>query len=536
MTTVLADVVVETLAKAGIERVFCVPGAHIDELCRSVSAHPHMELVTCRTEYGSGMMALGHARTSGQVACCLTIPGPGLLALTPVLATATAMSVPFLCVAGAIASAWDGAGLGLLHEAPPVLRHEGFLSGWRTLCPDDRVAEHVNSLLAATTTPPHRPALLEIPIDVSAIQASPHQRSAPVGVPLKAHVRVDIAGKLLEGARRPLVVAGGGTQRATTAVAKLAERLNAPLVTTVNGRSPAYDDQGRAFPPTALNSLWEACDLVVAVGTRLASIYGSGRHTESPRPVIRIDADPKRMTVPHKPAASLNGDAADVTQALIDGEYILRPSGWDQAALTTLRHACMNALDAAPLQAQYTRVLHESLAGNAVVALDSTQIAYHAMYALPLTTGRTLLTAGMQGALGSALGLALGAKLAHPRRQVACVVGDGGFVFGLPELATMAKERLGVTVIVFNDGAYGEVQLASQHPQAVHYSKLVNPDFAALASSFGFTARRVSSPNQLSQALRGELANNKPTVIDVSIGACPGIAGIFDIPPYRRKP
>ena len=109
MSAVVADLVTATLANAGISRVFCVPGAHIDELCRSVSSRSDMELVVCRTEQGSGMMAIAHGRVTGQVACCLTIPGPGLLNLVTALATATAASVPFLCLAGGLAAAWNGA-------------------------------------------------------------------------------------------------------------------------------------------------------------------------------------------------------------------------------------------------------------------------------------------------------------------------------------------------------------------------------------------------------------------------------------------
>ncbi|ROO52676.1 acetolactate synthase-1/2/3 large subunit [Micromonospora sp. Llam0] len=535
MTAIIADAITDTLAKAGIESVFCVPGAHIDELCRSVAAHSALRLVTCRTEQGSGMMALGHARISNQVACCLTIPGPGLLSLAPVLATATAMSVPFLCVAGAIASPYDGLGLGLLHEAPPVLRHGDLLSGWHTLRPADVAAERVNALLAATIAAPHRPALLEVPIDVSVMDAGVQQSPARAEAPPRVHVDVDGAGKLLENSCRPLVVAGGGARGAAREIVRLADRLNAPIVPTVNGRCPTLDHEERAFPPTALRPLWEACDLVIAVGTRLASIYGSGRHKADPRPVIRIDADPRRQLVPHRATVGLTGDAADITRSLLGLTSSPQAAGWDDDALGALRHACTDALAAVPLQAEYTRVLHDTLADDAVVTLDSTQIAYHAMYALPLRSGRILPTAGMQGTLGSALPLAIGAKLAAPARQVACVVGDGGFAFGLPELATMAKERLGVTVIVFNDGAYGEVALASRHAEAAGYSELVNPDFVLLAESFGIAARRVSSPNQLSDVLRRELRQDRPLVVDVSIGPASGLASIFNVGSYGRK-
>ncbi len=532
MSVLVADAVVDALAKAGINRFFCVPGAHVDELCRSVSARSDVELVVCRTEQGAGMMALGHARTSGQVACCLTIPGPGLLNLATALVTATAAGVPFLCVTGGIASRWDGVGLGLLHEAPPVLHHDDLLSGCHTLRPQDAVADEVRALLTATLTPPHRPALLEIPVDVAASNAA--TRALPAGVEPRVTAAADVeaAKRLLEGCCRPLIVSGGGARTAAGAVLRLADRLDAPVVITVNGRCPALDAAERTLPATALAPLWDACDVVVAVGTRLASIYGSDRHLRSPRPVVRVDADPRRQTVPEKATVGLTGDAASIVRSLAERDLRIPGSGWDDDAVAALHNACRLALWTVGPQADYTRVLHQTLADDAVVALDSTQVAYHAMYALPLTTGRSLLTAGMQGTLGSSLPMALGAKLAGRSREVVCVVGDGGFMFGLAELATLAKDDIAVVVIVFNDGAFGEVALASPHAQAARYSQLVNPDLVLLAKAFGIEGRRVSSPDELTAVLQRDIGSQRPLLIDVRVDPFPGLGGIFNVGSY----
>jgi acetolactate synthase-1/2/3 large subunit len=128
----VADTVADGLAAAGVDTVFCVPGAHIDDLCHSINSHPTLRLVVCRTEAGSAMMAIGHARTSGTVACCLAIPGPGLLDLGTSLAIARSVGTPLLCVAGTISSRFEGLRLGLLHEAPQVFRDAPELVGSHT--------------------------------------------------------------------------------------------------------------------------------------------------------------------------------------------------------------------------------------------------------------------------------------------------------------------------------------------------------------------------------------------------------------------
>lgn len=535
VSTLLADVVAETLAEAGVNRIFCVPGAHIDELCRSISAHPDIDLVVCRTEHGSGMMAIGHARISGQVACCLAIPGPGLLNLATALATAGATSVPFLCIAGAIDSRWDSAGLGLLHEVPPVLRHENFLSAWHSVIPRDFVADEIHTLLAATLTPPHRPALLEVAVDISAMDVTAQSDPVVRGTSDVSTPHVDATVSLLEGASRPLLVSGGGARGSGDAVLKLAEQLGAPVVATNNGRSAVLEADNRVFPATALGPLWEACDLVVAIGTRLASAHGSNPRLQSPRPVVRVDADPGRKTTAGPLEVALTGDAASVLQALINQKVNRRASNWDADDLAKLRDSCVHALGSVRPQAEYTRALDAALADEAVVALDSTQIGYHAMHGLPLAGGRTLLTAGRQGTLGSALPMALGAKLAAPSRQVVCIVGDGGFVASMAELATLIMEGLDVAVVVFNDGAYGEVLRASPHEEARQYSRLANPDFVLLAQSFGLPAQRVSSPYELEEVLRDDLASAKPLLVEVSIGPCPRMGPIFEVGSYGKS-
>ncbi|NNH73692.1 hypothetical protein HLB23_28215 [Nocardia uniformis] len=533
----VADAVSDALVSVGVETVFTVPGAHIDDLCLSIERHPGLRLVVCRTESGSGMMAIAHARTRpGTIACCLSIPGPGLLDLGTALMTARAVGVPLLCIAGGVPNGREG--LGLLHETPQVFTAaSGAVSEAHRLMPTDDILAVVGRLANATLMPPNTPALLEVPVDVAGAMTVPMAGAvfdAPRrGVGGARGLAIDAANSLLNGAARPLVIAGGGARNAAGAVCELAERLDAPLVATVNGRCPTVEDSPRLLPVPALRVLWDHCDVVVAVGTRLAAVFGSDKHGTVRPSLVRVDADPRRTEDLQQVTVGLTGRAELLIPELAPDEPVRRCSTWSPGGLADLRSRCMLALATADPHAGYTAALHEALAADAVIALDSTQMSYHAMYALPVASGRLTLSAGQQGVMGSALPLALGAKLAQPDRQVVCVTGDGGLVAGLGELATMVKERLGVVVVVFNDNAYSEVVLASRHSAAVTYSRLVNPDFVAIAAAFGITATRVRSPEELGPILARFCQRNEPALIEVELDHCPSLSGIFEVGDYH---
>lgn len=530
MSGTVADAIADAVVRAGVEVVFGVPGAHIDELCLSVARHPRLRLVVCRTEAGSGLMAVAHARTRpGTLGCCLTIPGPGLFDLGAALTTARAVGVPLLCIAGGVHSGRRG--LGLLHESPDLFTTaSGVVSDAHRLTASDDVHGVIGRLARAAGTPPATPALLEVPVDVSMAAHDPAVRasSAATTVDVLDASPVDRANAVLRHATRPLVVAGGGARNAASEVYSLAERLDAPVVPTVNGRCITTVANPRLMPTTALSALWDRSDAVVAVGTRLASVLVGGSRRTVPQALVRVDADPRRACAPPG-TAGITGDALVVLPRLVPDGIAREKATWSAEGLAALRSRCAQALGAAAPHADYTAVFDEVLSGDAVIALDSTQISYHAMYALPLDPGRIPLSTGQQGVMGSALQLALGAKLAWPDRQVVCVIGDGGLVAGLGELATMVKERLGVVVVVFNDNAYSEVVLASRHQAAAAYSTLVNPDFVTLAAAYGITAARVRSARELAPVLADLCERNAPALVEVRIDRCPSLAGIFEI-------
>jgi acetolactate synthase-1/2/3 large subunit len=169
----------------------------------------------------------------------------------------------------------------------------------------------------------------------------------------------------------------------------------------------------------------------------------------------------------------------------------------------------------------YLNILREVLPSDAIVTDELSQVGFASWYGFPVYQPRTFITSGYQGTLGSGFPTALGAKVAHPDRQVVAITGDGGFMFGVQELATAVQFKIGVVTLVFNNNAYGNVR----RDQREHFdgrvvaSDLVNPDFVRLAESFGAGASRVTSPEHFRTALEKALADGGPYVIAIEVAA-----------------
>jgi len=190
-------------------------------------------------------------------------------------------------------------------------------------------------------------------------------------------------------------------------------------------------------------------------------------------------------------------------------------------------------------QAAYIAALRAELPENGIFVDEVTQIGHVIRLFWEAYAPRTFLTMAYQGTLGWGLGTALGAKAACPDRPVVCIAGDGGFMFQVQELATAVRHKLGVTFVVFNDNAFGNVQRSQKedYGNRVIASDLTNPDFMKLADSFGIAHERATSPEALRPALRRAIASNAPTLIECPVGEMPNPFSVLRfLTPVRPKP
>ena len=276
----------------------------------------------------------------------------------------------------------------------------------------------------------------------------------------------------------------------------------------MDGRGAISDRHPLGHTGVTGQALVRDADLVFGVGSRFwhpARVWG----IPAGAPVIRVDADPAEISRHGPPTVGIVGDARVVLAALrdqLEGSP-RRPSRRDE--LMARKATAAEQLRAFQPQADFAAAIRAALPDDGISVNDLTQVTFYATVGFPVYAPRTFIGPGYQGTLGSGFPTALGAQAGNQNRAVV-----------VAELATERQHGLNVVSVVFNDGAFGNVKRTQEQAFGgrVLASDLVNPDFVALARSFGIDAERVTTAPQLQSAVRCALAARRPALIEVSVG------------------
>jgi acetolactate synthase-1/2/3 large subunit len=523
----VGEALISLLEAHGVDTVFGIPGVHTVELYRGL-AHSKIRHVTPRHEQGAGFMADGYARVSGRPGVAFVITGPGLTNTITAMGQARADSVPMLVISGVNATGTLGKGLGYLHELPD---QRGMMEKVALFSHRIEQAAELPEILArafalfATQRP--GPVHIEIPTDVMAKPAGelamlPGSFVSPA--PDKAAIAE--AARLALAAENPLILAGGGAKRAGAELARLAERLNAPVVTTANARGLLHRHPlGVHASPSlqAVRALMAESDLVIAAGTEFGptdyDMYADGGFV-LPARLVRIDIGADQLA--RRPATV--GIQADCAVAL--GALAAAMAGAESAGRTrsggaeraeTARTAALAEIGPAMReQVSVVETIRDTLPGSIIVG-DSTQPVYAAnlFYDHDRLGGWFNAATGF-GALGYGPPAAIGAALADPTAPVVCLTGDGGFQFTLPELGAALDVGAPVIFVVWNNRGYREIETSMRdvgvEPVGVSPA---SPDFCKLAEAYGVAAERLGNISDLPAALRR--ASGRTYLIEVEI-------------------
>lgn len=524
--TTCGEVLIGLLETYGIDTVFGIPGVHTVELYRGLP-DTRIRHITPRHEQGAGFMADGYARACGRPAACFIITGPGLTNIATALGQAYADSVPMLVISSVNNSHELGLGEGRLHELPSQRNLMAGLTAFsHTLLRPNELPEVLARAFAVFHSARPRPVHIELPLDVITTPADHVRRQiAPPGArPGPDPGVIAAAAELLRGARRPLVVLGGGAQDAAPQARALVERLGALTVTTINGKGILPPEHplclGSTLPqPPVLEEL-AAADVVLAVGTELGetdTLLFDGRLTLGAR-LIRIDVDPGQLTRNALPEVAILSDAGLALQAL---ERELEDYDVDQATARAraqaLREQLQGLLDKRQcLHQRFMAAVQQALPGVIVVG-DSTQPVYSANLFYEPEQPRSYFNSSTgYGTVGYALPAALGAKLARSERPVVALIGDGGLQFTMGELATAVELALPLPILLWNNRGYGEIKryMAERSIPQIGVD-IYTPDFLTIARGFGCRAERAETLEQLRQLLREARQAAGPTLIEI---------------------
>jgi acetolactate synthase-1/2/3 large subunit len=523
-----AEALVRALEHAGVEVAFGLPGVH-NLAAWEALAESSIRLIGVRHEQAAVYAADGYARATGRVGVAITTTGPGAANTLGACGEAWASRSPVLVIATDISTTVrrEGVWRGTLHECTdqaamfaPVVDHV-------VRVPDaDRLAHLVRFAVTAPMIGPRRPIYLEIPTNLLTEEAREEDLttggwSAYAGSGSPADL--DAAAALLAEARRPLVWAGGGAvaSGAGPAVAALAERLDAPVLTTYSARGLLGTDHPLAvgLPPhlPRVGTLWDEADAVVAIGSDLDGMMTQNWAMPQPPRLVAINIDPADATKNYHADVVLAADARAGAAALAE-RLRERPTGQRAAELAELRAAAREDLRAAhPEEVAFLEAFAAAMPDDAVVVCDMCIPGYWLGALHPVPAPRRLLYPLGWGTLGCAFPQALGAALAGGGPAVS-VSGDGGFLFACGELATAAQERIPLTAVIVDDGGYGMLRFDQERAGTQAFGvDLHTPDFAALARSFGVRAERVDGLGaDFSRALAEHVATAEPSVLVAS--------------------
>jgi acetolactate synthase-1/2/3 large subunit len=538
MTT--AEATVGALIAHGIDTVYALPGVHNDHLFDALfKAGDQVRTVHARHEQGAAYMALGAALATGKPQVYTVVPGPGLLNSAAALLTAYGMNAPVLALIGQIAQSAIGRGLGHLHEirdqAGIIARLVDFSARIRQPA---EAAPLVAAAFRAMGSGRPGPAVLEGAIDVWGRSAPLPAIVAPAlaPAPVLDEDAIGRAAERLAAAKRPLIVVGGGAQGASAEVTALSRLLQAPVLSYRRGRGVLDDRDPFSVTLPLGRELWGEADVVLAVGTRLFQGFTQWGLDDA-LAIIRVDADPEEPDRVARPAVALVGDAKPILHRLIEA----LPAGNRAARGEEMqeRQATMRARLAklAP-QLGFLEAIRAELPEDGIFVDEVTQVGFAARLLWPVYQPRTFLSPGYQDNLGWGFATALGAQHARPDVPVVAISGDGGFLFTSNELATAMRHRIPLTVIVFNDGAFGNVRRIQEesYGNRLIASDLANPDFVRYAQSFGAEAERVRNPQELRAALkRAFKRRDGPTLIEVPVGPMPSPWEFIMMPRVRGR-
>lgn len=527
---------VKLLHQYGVDTVFGIPGVHTIEYYRGVS-ETGIKAVVPRHEQGAGFMADGYARISGRPGVCILVSGPGVLNAATPIAQAWHDSIPMLVIAASTESSLRGKNRGPLHDVPDQAAFFGQLCDRSVTVTDpDQFAEVIAETFASWGRNRNRPVHISVPVDLLTLDVKSMQaRNLVLSQKKPTPEALSRLEEMLGGAQNPLIIAGGGAIHSSKLVRELAELIQAPVISTGNARGILPHDHplnvGTLLPFEGARKLIENSDLVLALGTEFSDvdIIYTGKRVPTPKRLVRVDLDTAQLNSAYPSDLGIESDTGCFLQ-----EFLTRLRAHEFVAKNQNAKADVIAAKAMIAWTDQSRsyfpwldAISSTLPENAIVSIDSTQLAYTAHHYLPWSSPTRWLAPYGLGTLGPALPMGLGAKVASPKDPVVVIAGDGGVLFTLPELATARDLGGSLVTIIWDNAGYGEIRDSFDRAKAPRTGVDVSSfDLVAIAKGFGLGAARVTSPEQLQDLLARGLNSRDPSVIVVTEPGSPAASVI----------
>lgn len=537
-----ADLFVKSLIEEKVDMLFAYPGGQVIDIFDALHGRKEFRVILPRHEQALVHAADGYARSTGKVGVCLVTSGPGATNAVTGIATANYDSVPLVCFTGQVPTYLIGNDafqeVDIVGITRPITKWAVTVRHREELGPIIKKAFHI----ARSGKP--GVVLVDLPKDIQKELGSadyPENADTHGDEPVGSTINVELVNKaleVLEKAKRPLFLVGGGVNvaRAGEGMLALVEKTNVPVVTTIMGKgaiptsNPLYIGNIGIHGSVAAGTALAACDVLFSIGTRFNDrITGKQDEFCKNATLIHVDVDPTSISKNITADISIVADAKCAIGALLEKAKPVDTRGWLDELWEMKRNH--------PIQMRYTgltpQVIIEKINArfdNMVVVTDVGQNQLWTTQFLQLDEHRQLLTSGGLGTMGYGFPAALGAKLGNPEKTVLAITGDGGFQMNLQELATAVIEKIPVIICIFNNGCLGNVRQWQEmfFGRRYAYTDLrpgrdcdmaYVPDFLTLAASYGVPGFRVSDESEIDDAFTKACdVHDRPVLIEFIIG------------------
>lgn len=524
------------LEQLGVRFTFGIPGVHNTELYDELNASDRIQPVLVTHECGAAFMADAVSRTSESIGTLVIVPAAGVTHAASGIGEAGLDGIPMLIISGGIHS--DSPYRYQLHDIDQhALLKPITKATFRIQSHKDVIPTLYEAYRIATSNEPG-PVFVELPYNIGNFLGDVDEMPAfqkAIAAPQESNDDLREAARLLVGAQRPGLFLGWGAVDAQADLVRLAELLDAPACTTLQGLSAFPGNHplhvGMGFGdyavPAAANA-FAGCDCLLAVGTRFSEIPTGSYSMPVPDCLIHADINPDVFNANFPARVTLQGDAAQVIPALLREVEALQPaarSGMaeriraDKAAYREewLKHDSKGRVN----PARFFGELRDQLDDEAIVVADDGNHTFLIAELMPIHGPRRYLSPSDFNAMGYCIPATIGARLANPDKTVVGVVGDGALRMTGLEMLTASQLQLGVPLFVFNDGELSQIAQAQEIPYNRKTCTVLQPlNIKALAEATGAAFVAIDSNEGCAEGIRQALdiaAQNRPVLVDVRV-------------------
>jgi len=530
---IVADQFVETLAIAGVKRVYGIVGDSLNGLTDAMRRQGKIEWIHVRHEEVAAFAAGAEAHLTGDLAVCAGSCGPGNLHLINGLFDCHRSRVPVLGIAAHIPS--SEIGVGYFQETHPQMLFKE-CSHYCELISGANQMPRVLEVAIREALSKRGVSVVVIPGDVALQSAAPAQPLQPAGLvppaPVVIPARQDLnnLAALLNSKHRVTLLCGSGCAGAHNELIAVGERLKAPMVHTMRGKEHLEWDNPYDVGMTGLIGFASGyyamldCDVLLMLGTDFPyrQFYPHGSGVRIAQVDIRAEQIGRHAAVD----LALVGDVRATIHALLplleqqrDDTHLTQAQRHYSLARKGLDELASGKSGRRPIHPQQiAKAISDQAAADAVFTCDVGLPTVWAARYVAMNGRRRLLGSFWHGSMANAMAQALGAQAACPGRQVISLSGDGGFAMLMGDLLTLKQLRQPVKVVVFNNGALGFIELEQKSTGFLDFgTELSNPNFAAMAEAVGIRGIRLEDPSEVDDGIATALAHDGPVLIDAVV-------------------